>query len=132
MNDMNHIENKERNISVCAGVVLRFKEISFVNIDAEFLSSTNINFSERYIGVKSRLSFKRISCFFEYRNFHTSYIVKAILQNDILTVNTRNSVYTFRILDKEFLESITKETLFELTEEEIVALEFVLSEIDRI
>ena len=93
------------------------------NIPAKLVNTTNPRFAN-YIFEGAISAEESVIIFRSFRNnFHTSYVTKIILEDDLLIVKTRNSTYTFQILSPEFIETTPQGLQFELSEETITKIE---------
>lgn len=82
----------------------------------KMISTTNPIF--QYLCTTIDLSkFTQDNRIFRFGNFHTSYIKECTIKDSIMTLRTRNSEYTFELLDG------TSYTEFKRTPEEILEME---------
>ena len=84
------------------------------NIKTEFLSSTNKQMERHFKNRISELNYIHKVIWFS--DMHTSYINTIEIYNNILSVDTRNSVYVFKLLDDVF-----EDTFIEIDNSEIEA-----------
>ena len=84
------------------------------NIKAEFLSSTNKQMELYFKNSISELNY--INKVIWFSDMHTSYIKTIEIHNNILSVDTRNSVYVFKLLDDIF-----EDTFIEIDNSDIEA-----------
>ena len=120
-------DNKLNIIGITNRSMEKLQEIVTKYPKVEMVSSTNERFNYQgrigELGVMNGcITFggKICNCF-----FRTSYIVKVELQKDILVFTTRNSVYTFKVLEwgyGEVVEDFDME-LFSLSPDEINEIE---------
>lgn len=90
-------------------------------IEAELINTTNIRYS-LMIGRTSLLS---IGVCAYFGSFRTSYLTKIVKDGTNIIFTTRNSTYTFKDIDAEphKIQSMPDGILFEMTQEEIKAIE---------
>lgn len=101
----------------------RFSTVSFnTNISAKLLSTTNTRF-EYLVGLEGGLQLVGMCGYFSCNNFHTSFIKTVIIENNILTLVTRNSMYQFEILDSGFVDMYGCGILFNLSDNELSEIE---------
>ena len=108
------------------GIVKRFNEVSFRDVKAKFLTTTNERFAY-YEGSESRLDLIPLQCYFG--NFHTSYITKITVIGNTLIINTRNSRYEFEILEYNIIKELGQGLIFELSDVEIEYIEATLTSV---
>lgn len=131
-------DNKLSIIDITNRSMEKLQEIVTKYPKVEMVSSTNERFN--YQGRVGNLACEKGCISFYSRglayDFRTSYITKVELQKDILVFTTRNSVYSFKVLDcieEEAIGDFDKE-LFSLSPDEIVEIEnyikcFILEEV---
>ena len=119
-NNLNIRDITNRSIEKLQEIVAKYPKV-------EMVSSTNERFN--YQGRVGKLVCEKGCISFYSRglayDFRTSYIVKVELQKDILVFTTRNSVYSFKVLERveeEAIEDFDKE-LFSLSPDEIDEIE---------
>ena len=101
----------------------RFSTVSFnTNISAKMVSTTNQRF-KYLVGLEGGLQLVGMIGYFTYNNFHTSFIKKVIMLDNVLTLVTRNSMYQFEISDFEFIDMYGSGILFELSDNELSEIE---------
>ena len=120
-------DNKLSIIDITNRSMEKLQEIVTKYPKVEMMSSTNERFN--YQGRIGKLACEKGCISFYSRglayDFRTSYIVKVELQKDILVFTTRNSVYTFKVLEwgyGEVVEDFDME-LFSLSPDEIKLIE---------
>lgn len=120
-------DNKLSIIDITNRSMEKLQEIVAKYPKVEMVSSTNERFN--YQGRVGKLACEKGCISFYSRglayDFRTSYIVKVELQKDILVFTTRNSVYTFKVLEcgyEEVVEDFDME-LFSLSPDEIKLIE---------
>lgn len=96
-----------------------FKLLEIEPFEAKMIESTNIGFS--YLLNYTEYLKLGISAYYG-DSFHTSYLQRVEVIEDIIFLKTRNSVYTFEIIEKDS-ELINAGILLELSVEEIEAVE---------
>lgn len=119
-NKLNITDITNRSMEKLQEIVAKFPKV-------EMVSSTNERFN--YQGRVGKLACEKSCISFYSRelayDFRTSYIVKVELQKDILVFATRNSVYSFKVLEwaeEDEIGDFDKE-LFSLSPDEIVEIE---------
>lgn len=119
-NNLNIINITNRSMEKLQEIVAKYPKV-------EMVSSTNERFN--YQGRVGKLACEKGCISFYSRglayDFRTSYIVKVELQKDILVFTTRNSVYSFKVLEwveEEVIGDFDKE-LFSLSPDEIAEIE---------
>lgn len=82
----------------------------------KMLGTTNSRFQDR-CGTIEESTFSDRNIIFWFGNLHTSYVIECKINENIMTIKTRNSVYTFELLDGSTFEE------FKRTPDEIKELE---------
>lgn len=82
----------------------------------KMLGTTNSRFQDR-CGTIEESTFSDRNIIFWFGNLHTSYVIECKINENIMTIKTRNSVYTFELLDVSTFEE------FKRTPDEIKELE---------
>jgi hypothetical protein len=82
----------------------------------KMLGTTNYKF-EYKLGRIEESTFSDNKRIFWFGNFHTSYVIECKINENIMTIKTRNSEYTFELLDGTTFEE------FKLSTDEIRELE---------
>lgn len=82
----------------------------------KMLETTNSRFQDR-CGTIEESTFSDRNIIFWFGNLHTSYVIECKINENIMTIKTRNSVYTFELLDGSTFEE------FKRTPDEIKELE---------
>ncbi len=82
----------------------------------KMLETTNSRFQDR-CGTIEESTFSDRNRIFWFGNLHTSYVIECKINENIMTIKTRNSVYTFELLDVSTFEE------FKRTPDEIKELE---------
>ena len=82
----------------------------------KMLGTTNSRFQDR-CGTIEQCVFSDRNIIFWFGNLHTSYVIECKINENIMTIKTRNSVYTFELLDGSTFEE------FKRTPDEIKQLE---------
>ena len=82
----------------------------------KMLGTTNTRFQDR-CGTIEPSNFSDRNRIFWFGNLHTSYVIECRINENIMTIKTRNSEYTFELLDESTFDE------FKRTQEEIDELE---------
>ncbi len=82
----------------------------------KMLGTTNKRFENRCGNIEFS-QFSPNNTIFWFGNLHTSYVIECKINDHIMSIKTRNSEYTFELLDGAIFNE------FKLTAEEIIEME---------
>ena len=88
----------------------------------KMLGTTNTRFQDR-CGTIEDCIFSDRNRIFWFGNLHTSYVIECRINENIMTIKTRNSEYTFELLDESTFDE------FKRTSDEISKLEDICQQI---
>ena len=108
------------------GILEKFSKISFKEIKAKMLGTTNNKFTY-LVSQEGNLNLIGLIAYFG-GSFRTSYIKRIELEGNVMVINTRNSTYRFKLLEEDLVEELGQGVLFSLT---LAELNFIEGEIAR-
>ena len=75
----------------------------------KMLGTTNTRFQDR-CGTIEPSNFSDRNRIFWFGNLHTSYVIECRINENIMTIKTRNSEYTFELLDESTFDEFKRST----------------------